>query len=200
MKAATEPSFSGSSAGAMSVLLFVLETVRSPRDMGAICPSSDTLAQHVARQLPQYSAGKVIELGAGTGAITRALLRQGVVPQDLVAVERSAAMAKRLRRRYPQITVVEGDAADLAQLLGPQRPQVRAVVSGLPLRSLPPATVRAIMANLDDTLAPGGTFIQFTYSLRAPLAALPMHFRKLASRIVWRNIPPARVDVYLKSV
>jgi phospholipid N-methyltransferase len=105
-----------------------------------------------------------------------------------------------LRQLYPEIAVAEGDAAQLAQLLESQqiRQPVRAIVSGLPLRSLPLPTVHMIMSSLGNTLASGGTFIQFTYNLLAPLAGLAAEFRKVASRFVWRNIPPARVDVFVK--
>ena len=125
------------------MLLFTLEILRSPRAMGAVCPSSDALAQQVVQHVPLNVAGKVVELGAGTGAITRALLRHGVPPPKLIVVERSRLLANQLRRRYPRITVAEGDAAHLASHL--QSQPVRAVVSGLPLRSLPLATVRTII-------------------------------------------------------
>jgi phosphatidylethanolamine/phosphatidyl-N-methylethanolamine N-methyltransferase len=179
----------------MPILLFTLEMLRSPRAMGAIFPSSGTLARHVAAHLPVNMPGKVVELGAGTGAITRALLLRGVPPQELIVVERSRLLAKQLRRRYPLITVAEGDAAHLVGYL--QSQHVRAVVSGLPLRSLPLATVRVIMSNVAAALGSGGMFIQFTYHLRAPVAEVPGHFSKVASNIVWRNIPPARVDAFL---
>jgi phosphatidylethanolamine/phosphatidyl-N-methylethanolamine N-methyltransferase len=199
MKAATGPlRHPDNGSDVISMLLFALETLKSPLEMGAICPSSGSLAQQVARQLPVDLPGKVVELGAGTGVITRALLRHGVPAHDLVAVERSPVLARRLRRSLPQITVAEGDAAHLAWLLGSQRSQVRAVVSGLPLRSLPRPAVAMILSSLDDALAAGGLFVQFTYALRAPLERVPEHFTRLASRIVWRNFPPARVDVFRK--
>lgn len=179
----------------LSLLLFALETLKSPRAIGAICPSSDTLAQQVVRHLPSNLPGQVVELGAGTGAITRALLQHGVPPGKLIVVEQSGVLAKQLRRRFPQITVAQGDAAHLGRYL--ESKPVCAVVSGLPLRSLPRATVRTIMSSVEDALAPGGMFIQFTYNLRAPIAEVPRHFSKVASNIVWRNIPPARVDVFL---
>ena len=166
------------------MLLFTLEILRSPRAMGAICPSSDALAQQVVQHVPLNVAGKVVELGAGTGAITRALLRHGVPPPKLIVVERSRLLANQLRRRYPRISVVEGDAAHLTRYLESQ--PVRAVVSGLPLRSLPLATVRMIMSSVEAALAPGGMFIQFTYNLRAPVAELPKHFSKVASNKIGR--------------
>mgnify|MGYP001556605521 CR=1 FL=1 len=181
----------------MSMLLFTLEMLKNPREMGAVCPSSGALARHVVKHVPPDGPGKVVELGAGTGVITQALLRHGVPPQQLIAVERSGRLARQLRQRYPRIAVAEGDAAHLEQFLGAQHIPVRAVVSGLPLRSLPISTVRMIMSSLDEALVPGGLFIQFTYNLRAPVAAVPKHFSKVASSIVWRNIPPARVDVFL---
>jgi phospholipid N-methyltransferase len=133
---------------------------------------------------------------ASAGVVTAALLRRGVAGERLIVVERSRTLAAHLRRRFPQVQVIRGDAAHLADLLPADGVEVCAVVSSLPLRSLPQETVRRIMAQLERVLAPGALLIQYTYALRSVPSPLPARFRQTVSRIVWRNLPPARVDVY----
>ena len=72
-------------------LLFAL--LRNPASTGAVLPSSRTLANAMANAA--VGADAVIELGAGTGPVTDALLRKlpGV---PLIAVELQASMARRL--------------------------------------------------------------------------------------------------------
>jgi phosphatidylethanolamine/phosphatidyl-N-methylethanolamine N-methyltransferase len=128
--------------------------------------------------------------------VTAALLRRGVAAEQLVVLERSRTLAAHLRRRFPQLQVIRGDAAFLSDLLPADGVKVCAVVSSLPLRSLPRETVRQIMLQLECILAPGALFIQYTYALRSACSQFPDRFRQTASKIVWRNLPPARVDVY----
>ena len=178
--------------------LFAGEVIANPRFVGAACPSSRHLADAMAEQVDACGNGLVVELGGGTGKITRALLRQGVPPAELVTIERSPVLAAHLRRQFPHLRVIEGDATRLDTLLGEDAENVRAVVSGLPLRSLPPAVVDGIMRHVRKLLRPGGVFVQFTYDLRnAPLRDDP-EFVHDNTRIVWKNIPPARVDSYIR--
>jgi phospholipid N-methyltransferase len=80
----------------------------------------------------------------------------------------------------------------LADLLQPGR-QIDAIVSSLPLRSLPRRDAVAIVAQWRALLAAGGTVVQFTYDLRGTAHRPPPGFLKRASDIVWANLPPARV-------
>ena len=176
--------------------LFMREVLSNPRFMGAACPSSQQLAASMAALLPHRFDGHVVELGAGTGVITAALLKRGVRPHQLMVVERSPLLAAHLRRRFPQITVIQGDAADLASIISDYQVRVGAAISSLPLRSLKPETVRAIMSQIDRVLGPNGLFIQYTYALGALPSTLPRRFKPVRSRIIWRNLPPARVDMF----
>lgn len=129
---------SGRHFGGLSLALFMREILIDPRAMGAALPSSRRLAYNVANHVsPGVETGLVVELGAGTGVVTAALLERGVAPQRLIVVERAAALAEHLRRRFPHVAVVQGDARHLRRLLKPYASDVRAVVSSLPLRSLP---------------------------------------------------------------
>lgn len=177
--------------------LFTREICTDPRAIGAACPSSPVLAQHMALQVPLRPRGLVLELGGGTGVVTDALLKRGVAPQDLVVVERSAALAGHLRKRFPQLRIIQGDAAYLEALLDlEEQNRVYNVVSSLPLRSLKPAVTQAIGCQIDALLGNDGLLIQFTYDLRGTYAHLPPQFKRVFSKIIWGNLPPARIEVF----
>ncbi|HDR9755951.1 TPA: methyltransferase domain-containing protein, partial [Burkholderia aenigmatica] len=151
------------------------------------------LAREMADAVPDGD-GLVVELGGGTGAITAALLERGVAPRRLVVVERSPAFVQHLRRRFPGISIVSGDARQLERLLPPDA-RVDAIVSCLPLRTLPRQDVTAIIDQCHRVLSADGVMIQFTYDLRPP-GRHPLGdsaFVASGSRIVWANIPPARI-------
>lgn len=178
-----------------SLLLFGREIIDDPRSMGAICPSSPTLARRMAQQVP-CDGGKVVELGGGTGTVTAALLAKGVKPEHLIVVERSVKLAALLRHRFPEVTIINGDASRLRKILGADFGKIATVVSGLPLRSLPPKTVEKILGQLEYVLDKDGVFIQFTYSHRDLRSRLSSRFHTIHSSTVWNNLPPARIDAY----
>lgn len=183
--------------GAASLALFARELLANPRAMGAACPSAPALASYMASQVPWDREGMVLELGGGTGAVTAALLKRGLPPWKLVVVERSPTLAHHLRQRFPQLRVIQGDAAQLGQLLNHEKMKsVGSIVSSLPLRSLHPATTRAINHQFETLLEWGGLLVQFTYDLRGTRAGLLPRFRRLSSKIIWSNLPPARVEVF----
>jgi phosphatidylethanolamine/phosphatidyl-N-methylethanolamine N-methyltransferase len=183
--------------GAASLALFTREIWANPRAMGAACPSTPSLASRMASWVPLDQEGWVVELGGGTGAVTSALLKHGVPPWKLLVVERSPTLANHLRQRFPQLRIIQGDAAHLAQVLGQDRAQgIGSIVSSLPLRSLHPATTRAISHQFEMLTKSGGLLIQFTYDLRGTHARLLPCFRRVSSKIVWGNLPPARVEVF----
>lgn len=176
--------------------LFVRALCHGPQAMGAACPSSRYLANYMAAQAVGVARGLVVELGAGTGVVTQALLDHGLPADRLIVVERSPLLVKHLRSRFPQLTVIEGDAACLVELLGRRRERVSTVVSSLPLRSLPRATVDRIGHELDAVLPKGATFIQFTYSLRCRAVDWAQEITCMRSHTIWRNLPPARVNIF----
>ena len=175
--------------------VFLRELVTNPREMGAVWPSSRQLAKRIAAAVPCDSKGKVVELGGGTGVITEALLERGIPPDRLVVIERAPTLAALLRARFPRIHVVEGDAMHLADLLRDED-EIAVVVSGLPLRSLPPRVVATIIRAVSEVLEPGGLFVQFTYHL-SPQRSLSQRFAAVSSRLVLGNLPPARVWAFV---
>lgn len=177
------------------LMLFLKEIANNPGAMGAACPSSNRLASRIAAQIPLESK-LVVELGAGTGVVTSAILNRGVKPENLIAVERSAALTEHLKRRFPNLSIIQGDARQLADLLESNSQSVQTIVSGLPLRSLPPEVVHDIGLQIEKVLAKNGLYIQFTYGLwRIPFPPSPQLVWE-HSDYIWWNVPPARVDVF----
>jgi phosphatidylethanolamine/phosphatidyl-N-methylethanolamine N-methyltransferase len=186
-----------------SLVTFGTELLNNPRPMGSAVPSSRFLARRVAGFLPRSPRGYVVELGAGTGAITAALLGRGIPPERIIPVERSEAMVKLLKRRFPFLKIALGDAAELRFLLrsflGKENIEVNYVVSSLPLRSLPPEVVTNIMREVQLVLHKDGKLLQYTYDLRKTPHPSLSNFKRRHTTVVWANLPPARVDVFQKN-
>jgi phosphatidylethanolamine/phosphatidyl-N-methylethanolamine N-methyltransferase len=179
---------------------FIRSWIERPLSTGAVTPSGKILARTMARYVDPGSTGPVVELGPGTGPVTDALVEAGVDPSRLVLVESNAAFCRILRARYPQATLVQGDAYSVRRLLDTLLLQpAAAVVSGLPLVTKPITMRLRLIRDAFDLMVPGAPFVQFTYSVAAPLPKRLGGFSVEASERIWMNIPPARVWVYRRS-
>ena len=176
---------------------FLRSWLERPLSIGAVTPSGKMLARTMARYVDPASDGPVVELGPGTGAVTQALVEAGVAPSRLVLVEFNPTFCRLLRARYPEATLVQGDAYSLRRLLETLLIQpAAAVVSGLPLVTKPIKMRLRLIRDALDLMLPGAPFVQFTYSVAAPLPRRLGDFSVEASERIWMNIPPARVWVY----
>ncbi len=174
--------------------LFLSRWIKAPHLIGALAPSSRGLARAMAEQIDVAEDGVVVELGGGTGSITRALLERGLAPGRLVVVERDRTLAALLRSRFPGVKVIRGDAAELGALLAPLEIDcVAAVVSSLPLLSLPKRARRSIVAASVGLLGEHRPFVQYTYGVASPVAAAEFGLMAEVAQRVWRNFPPAVV-------
>ncbi|HEX7970510.1 MAG TPA: rRNA adenine N-6-methyltransferase family protein, partial [Stellaceae bacterium] len=152
--------------GQAEVRLFLTRWLKAPHRIGAVAPSSRFLARAMAREVDVRQAALVVELGGGTGSITRALLEAGLAPERLVVVERDERLYRLLRTRFPSVRVVQGDAAQLVALLRPLGITAAAtVVSSLPLLSMPKRLRRHIVEQCFALLGERGRLVQFTYGL-----------------------------------
>jgi len=178
---------------------FIRSWIERPLTIGAVTPSGKILARTMARYVDPNSNGPVVELGPGTGPVTEALVKAGVAPERLVLVEFNPGFCRLLRARYPQATVVQGDAYGIRRLLETLLIQpAAAVVSGLPLVTKPIRQRLRLVRDALDLMLPGAPFVQFTYSVAAPLPRRLGGFSVESSERIWMNIPPARVWVYRK--
>lgn len=177
-------------------LLFFRSWMQHPLRAGAFKPSSTGLARAMASRVDPALPGPVVELGPGTGAVTRALVDRGVDPARLVLVEADPGFCTLLRRRWPMAQVVQGDAWAAPALLRQFDLPAAAVVAGLPLLIRPPGErLRLVMGCLRQAM-PGAPFIQFTYFVRSPVPAPRAGLRAKGSGMIWWNLWPARVWTY----
>ncbi len=180
--------------------LFVRRWMADPVGIGGVLPSAPSLAFSMARQVRIAEGENVIELGPGTGAVTRALIAMGVPESRLILVERDREMHAFLCERFPEARVIEGDAAALEHIL-PQGQQGRpsSIVSSLPLVSMPQEQRNAILRAAFAVLAEEGRFVQYTYGPSSPVdaPALGLHARRVEQ--VWLNLPPATVWSYSRA-
>jgi phosphatidylethanolamine/phosphatidyl-N-methylethanolamine N-methyltransferase len=178
---------------------FLRSWIEKPLHMGAVMPSGRVLARTMAQYVDANSSGPVVELGPGTGAITNALIEHGIDQKRLVLVEYNPGFCALLRDRYPQATVVQGDAYTLRDSLwNALSVPASAIVSGLPLVTKPMLTRLKLIRDAFLVLAPGAPFVQFTYSVAPPIPKSLPGVSTQASERIWMNLPPARVWVYRK--
>ncbi|WP_368517968.1 class I SAM-dependent methyltransferase [Rhizobium sp.] len=175
--------------------LFFRAWLSAPLRVASITPSGRALSSLMTAEI-SAETGTVIELGPGTGVFTEALLQRGVAEENLVLVEYGAEFANQLSDRFPAAKTVRMDASQLRKLPLHASAPVGAVVSGLPLLSMPLRKVLAILEGAFSHLRHGGAFYQFTYGPRCPIARPLLDRLGLKATYVGRtlaNIPPAAV-------
>jgi len=167
--------------------------IRNPLAMGAFAPSGKSLAKLMAKDVG--SASRVVELGAGTGTVTAALLANGVAPGNLYLVERDPQFVKILERRFPRCHIVSADALELEAQFGPNA-GFDFVISGLPLLCFSPEKRYRLLQQALHLLKPHGRLHQFTYGGRCPvdrdLRAL-LRVDSVLLGVAPLNLPPAFV-------
>lgn len=170
--------------------------------MGAVSPSSRSLGRAMAAYVPDPASFEdgslVVELGPGTGVVTKCLIERGVPESSLLLVEYSEEFCILLRSRFPAAHVVQGDAYAVHAMLrdGWKGRRIEAVVSSLPLFTKPDAMREDVIAKALQQMPEGAPFIQFSYALTLPVKPERIGARLETSPWVKRNLPPARVLVY----
>jgi phosphatidylethanolamine/phosphatidyl-N-methylethanolamine N-methyltransferase len=174
--------------------LFFRQWLRSPRSMGSVIPSSKALARALTQEIAWRPGQVVVELGAGTGAISQGLLDSGLPPDALMMIELDPSLARYLRARFPDVRVVNGDATRMVEILAQQGlSEVGTVISGLPMVNMPFDFQKAIIQQSFTALAGQGFILQYSYSPVAPVPAKRLGIKAELVRFVLRNLPPATV-------
>ena len=177
--------------------LFFRRFLAHPVRLASILVSSPSLSRLVAEQLRCDASDYVVELGAGTGPVTRALLDAGVPPDRLIAVEIDAEMASFLRQRFPGVTVIEDDASALGQALPPEAlGNVGAVICGVPISLLTTVQQGELVDMMFSLLPPGRPFLAYTHRLTSPLPAAELNLAGKRLAFTLLNLPPASVWAY----
>lgn len=185
-------------------LPFLRSWLRDPMGVGLPFPSSPWTARRLARAALDAAipgGGPVLELGAGTGAVTQALVDLGCPIPHIVAVEQDVELCRSLEQRFPGLQVLQGDALALGRTLARGGPSsARVVISGLPMRAIPSAAATRCYGDAFDVMPSDGSIIQYTYGLRPPVD--PRVMAALEATFVgreWRNFPPMGIWRYSRA-
>jgi phosphatidylethanolamine/phosphatidyl-N-methylethanolamine N-methyltransferase len=176
--------------------LFFRRWLSNPLQMGSIIPSSPKLGALIAKQIDKRSSSLILELGAGTGAITKSLISAGISPGRIVVVEIVPEMADHLRAKFSQTSVLQADAFNLPiQSLKDTGTEIGTVICGIPLVLLNEAKQRQFIQQV-EAVAPGRGFLLYTYCVTSPLPHRTLGLD--AQRLDWTplNFPPASVWHY----
>jgi phosphatidylethanolamine/phosphatidyl-N-methylethanolamine N-methyltransferase len=179
--------------------LFILKALRNPRQLGAVAPSSRHLGALLARHATVDDESPIIELGGGSGSLTRSLIKAGINPARIYVIELEPELAAFLKKAIPHTNVIHGNAAELAHILPPEIiGKVHRVVSGLPMINMPEPIRRQILDSCFQVMTPGGAFLQYTYSPRSSINAKIYQLDKRRLGTTFLNLPPATVWQYTK--
>ncbi len=187
-------------SAAQGPLLFWGRSLKNPMQVCSLFPSSPFVGRAMSWAIADRPESHVVELGPGTGAVTRQLLRSGLPRENLTVIEIDSHLGGHLRRTFPDLDVVIAPAQELAQIWRERNgPKVGAIVSTLPMRLFSRKLIRSILKNSLGVLAPGGIFVQFTYRQNSPVpehiaASLGLSVTRYSR--VWINLPPASIWVY----
>lgn len=179
------------------IALFLRRSLAHPGRVGAIAPSSSSLARVVASHAVRSPDEVIVELGSGTGTVTRGLLDAGIPQERLILVELDRQLREYLQQRFPKATVIAGDAMQPQAILPPQLAgRIDTVVSGIPMLRLSIAEQRAFIGTWFSMLAEGGRVLQYTYSPASPLRRRALGIEGQRVGVALANLPPAHVWAY----
>jgi phosphatidylethanolamine/phosphatidyl-N-methylethanolamine N-methyltransferase len=170
-----------------------------PKSVGAICPTSSVTAKRMASVITPSSGLPVLELGPGTGVITKAILERGIAPENLVSIEYSTDFYQNLIKAYEGVHFINGDAFELDKTLGEMKSVIfDSVISAIPMLSFPMESRIALLEDLLDRMPAGRPVMQITYGPVSPIIANPDRYKIKHYDFVVRNIPPAQLWTYTR--
>ena len=179
---------------------FLQAFLKNPLKVGSIAPSSPELAQMMVAGIRPNEESVVLELGVGTGAITKFL--QEIVPsrESYLGIEIDKKLVKSLNENFPALKIVRGNACDTFSIY--QKTgfgKVGYIICCLPFVSLPNDVGEKVLAEIDKFMEQGCVFrtFQYAHGYYFPSAIkLREHMRDRygkakKSPLVVKNMPPA---------
>jgi len=174
--------------------LMVRKLMEQGTNIASFAPSSRFLARMILKGIDYDRAKCIVDLGAGTGPITKELLKRVKPHTKLIVVELDPDFCQRLRARFPGLDIVEGDAAQIDKLLADRGiTEVDTIVSGLPLPSFPEELRTAILRSSAKALGQHGVFRQLTVMPWVYQNLYRRYFSDVKFKLVPLNLPPAGV-------
>lgn len=181
-------------------LQFLQAFLKNPAKVGAIAPSSPELAAQMLKGIEPDDHNIMLELGVGTGAITK-FIRDLVPSRDsYLGLELDPNLVKTLNQNFPDMNIMCGNAAEAYSIhqesgLG----KVRYVVCCLPFVSLPKEISERVLLEIEKFMHDGCELriFQYAHGYYLPPAIKLREFMKTRygkssrSRLILNNIPPA---------
>ena len=175
-------------------VVFLQQFLRHPRQVGSVIPSSRYMERRVVALADIANAKTIVELGTGTGGITRAILKAMAPDARLVGIEINPRFQELLTCiEDDRLIAHSGSAEHLVEILHQYRlPAPDAVVSGIPFSTMSPELGKRILSVIADALAPGGRFVAYQVSSQVAKLARPV-MGEPRRQLEFLNIPPMRL-------
>lgn len=175
-------------------VVFLQEFLKHPNQVASIVPSSRFLERRVTKLADIRSARTVVELGAGTGGTTRAILREMPMNGKLLVIEINPHFCARLRRiQDARLIVHRGSAQELRETISSQGlPAPEAIVSGIPFSTMSSIAGTRILEMISAVLGHGGRFVAYQVSTQVDDLASPL-LGPAQVEVELFNIPPMRL-------
>ena len=183
-------------SSALEKIRFIGQWISAPLKTGAITPSSKALAHAMVDEIPHHE-GPIIELGPGTGVMTEVMIERGIKPEQIYAIEYSEDFAEKLRKNFPAVNIIHGDAYKMDALIGDalkDNPAI-ATMCSLPLFTQSLEQRQSLFEQSKALSEKGAPFILFSYAHKSPIPC-PEGYKLVKSPWVKKNIPPARAWTY----
>lgn len=180
-----------------SGLLFLSKFLQHGKTIASVWPSSRMLARATIKEVDWDKARVIVELGAGTGAITKEAVARLKPHTRLLAIERDVDFVGVLRERFSglkNVEIIHGDVCEIESIL--ERRHITKVdyfLSGLPTPHLPPAVRKPMLAGVRKYMSPQGVYSNIT---EVPLLYRGHYrgwFENVEFQFVPVNIPPGGV-------
>lgn len=182
-------------------LKFLQGWVKKPGKVGAIVPTGKYAARAMAEALPIEIDLPVLELGPGTGVITKELLRRGIAPEKIVSIEYSQEFYDHLVGKYPNVSFIRGDAFNLKETLGKfSDTRFAGVIGAIPLLNVPKEDRIRLIADALARVHGDGPLVQISYGPKPPIGRIPGKFSVEKHARIIRDVPPAGIWTYRKDI
>ncbi|HMA99498.1 MAG TPA: rRNA adenine N-6-methyltransferase family protein [Spirochaetota bacterium] len=186
---------------------FLKQFIKSPREIGALTRSSKGLAELITNKAELEKAAAVVELGPGTGVVTRCIKEKLPDTCTFFALETNTSFVTVLKDKLPELTVYNDSAANLTKYLDKVKlKNCDRIISGLPWAAFNEDLQRQVLDAVSSCLGKGGYFLTYVY-LQARYLPAGVRFRRLLqeyfadiqkTKVIWLNIMPAFVYVCRK--
>ena len=172
--------------------LYLRSFFRSGLDVASLLPSSRWTARAMLAGINFDQSKTILELGAGTGAVTAELLSRAKRRNRTIILERDSEFCARLKQRFPRAEILQEDALDLPRIMQQYEVgRVDHIISTLPLNWLSAPDQGGLLRAICQSLRPNGSFRQLTHLPWAHRSLLKQLFSSVQTSFTWRNLPPA---------